>query len=105
MLLGESDVIVSYICQRLGWQLPWPKPIAAVVGEDDDATAKVRVEPEEHKTDAKLPAGIELLEPQRLGERCVNEGVYATSLNAHTSRWVNFSAIYGSFLGRRLISQ
>lgn len=37
MLLGSSDEIVRYICQRLAWSLPEPDPVKDVVGSNSAA--------------------------------------------------------------------
>lgn len=43
MLLGDSDQIVQWLCKKLGWMLPLPKPDKSVVGEDS-VSAQVRDE-------------------------------------------------------------
>ncbi len=37
MLLGESDTVVQWLCDRLGWTLPPPQPVREVVGEGSKA--------------------------------------------------------------------
>lgn len=37
MLLGDSDEIVQYLCDKLDWTLPPPEPVSSVVGEESEA--------------------------------------------------------------------
>lgn len=39
MLLGDSDKVVRWLCRRLGWEIPPPKPDKSVVGDQSAAAA------------------------------------------------------------------
>jgi NAD-dependent histone deacetylase SIR2 len=59
-LLGDADVIVEYICSRLNWSLPSPKPNTEVVGGQSIAG---------EVDDSGVPDDNKDNEPQRVGER------------------------------------
>lgn len=46
MLLGDSDEIVQYLCDKLEWSLPPPDPVSSVVGKESEA-AELKHEVEE----------------------------------------------------------
>lgn len=61
-LLGDADAIVAYLCQRLGWALPPPKPNAEVVGGQSAAKS-------ESKQENGESASVEVVtQPQRLAD-------------------------------------
>lgn len=59
-LLGNGDEIVDYLCKRLDWKLPLPKPSKDVVGQDSAAIEMTAKE--------EVPAPITSIQPERLGD-------------------------------------
>ncbi|PWN33067.1 DHS-like NAD/FAD-binding domain-containing protein [Meira miltonrushii] len=65
-LLGNGDEIVDYLCKRLDWQLPLPKPSKEVVGQDS-AAIDMAVKEETPAPGEATKEGGEV-QPQRLGD-------------------------------------
>jgi len=63
-LLGDSDDIVQYLCNRLGWDLPSPEPNESVVGGESVAE-EVEIDGQEATVLEKQGKG----EPERVKER------------------------------------
>lgn len=65
-LLGNGDEIVDYLCKRLDWQLPLPKPSKDVVGQDSAATDMAAKEETPAPGTATKDGGD--FQPERLGD-------------------------------------
>ncbi|MCO5566151.1 hypothetical protein L7F22_019827 [Adiantum nelumboides] len=64
-LLGNGDEIVDYLCKRLDWQLPMPKPSKDVVGQDSAAIDMAAKEEVPAPGTATTEGNIQ---PERLGD-------------------------------------
>lgn len=65
MLLGDADIVVQWLCQKLGWKLPASEPDRNIVGQDSAASVFVQSissSLEELGGDCKV-------QPKRVGQR------------------------------------